>query len=288
MQALSSVARGGAVALLLAVAGAAAACQSNESLPLLTDPHEIVTAAATSAAALGSVHVQIDLRGQNRDPVGGQEGIRFQIAADIDVQARNVGGRTIMTQDNGANSAETSEFILVGGKLFRHLTTDPRWTVANNGGGGDHLPSNAEYVDAIEQAVTNGSAVLTLADAVQCGESTCYHVTASLNEAATRDLLVAPLIGQPPTEGAVPDFPVSAGQVDVFVDQATRTLSGLTIAFTVQQTAVSVSIAFSNHDVPIRIGHPPLQLVDDLSGGGAQPGVQAAPTPQPQPVESTP
>jgi hypothetical protein len=274
------VARIGAALLTMLVA---IGCQDTDNgLPILTDAHEIVSAAATSSAALGSVHVEIDLKGRNGDPAGGQEEIRFLLAADIDVQGRNIVGRTRMTQPGQqGNAGETTEFILLDTKVFMKDSTAPRWFVNDNAGNGDHLPANAAYLGLLETAVANGSAILGLADAVQCGEATCYHVTATLDPTATWVLLVAPLVGQKVDAGIVqpPGMPITPASLDVFVDQKTRLLAGLNGTLAIQQTGITFSMTFSNHDLPIRIAAPPPQLVEN-QGGGFQPA------PQPQPIES--
>ena len=110
------------------VAGCIAACESAPALPILSDPHEIVTAAAASSAALGTVHVQIDLGARNLDG-GGQEQIRFAMQADIDVQGRNVAGRTQLRRSDVQAEVETSEFVVLNGTIFSRDGADPLWSV---------------------------------------------------------------------------------------------------------------------------------------------------------------
>ena len=170
-----------------------AACESAPALPILTDPHEVVTAAAASSAALSSVHVQVDLAGRNvEDP--GQDLIRYGLEADIDVQGRNVAGRTRMSRGDPPANVEASEFVVLNGTIFSRDGAAPLWSVNDGDKNGDHLPTTAAYLTMIETAIANGTAVLALADAVPCGDATCYHVTAALSREASWSLVVSPLV----------------------------------------------------------------------------------------------
>jgi hypothetical protein len=275
---------GSFIGVAAVVAGCLAGCESSEGLPILADPHEVVTAAAAATAALGTVHVQIDLAGRNNDGAGGEQ-IRYVLEADIDVQGRNVAGRSQLTRgDNQAN--ETSEFVFVGGTIFSRDGANPRWTANDDAGNGDHLPANGAYLTMIEKAIANGSAVLTMSDAVPCGSATCYHVTAALSREASWALLVAPVVGQ--AQAGVGDLPPpemvpAPATVDVFVEQKTRSLVALSGTFTVQGAVITFSVTFSNHDLPIRIAAPPPQLVDNLNGGFRIDPPRAVPAESPAP-----
>jgi len=240
-----------------------AGCESSEGLPILTDPHEIVTAAASSAAALGSVHVQIALTGTNNIGAGAEQ-IRYALEADIDVQGRNVAGRSQLTRDNQAN-AEAGEFVLAGGTIFSREGANPRWSANDDPGNGDHLPTNGDYLTTIETAIANRSAVLTLGAAVPCGDATCYHITVGLFREASWALLVAPVAGFPAGLGGLPppDMVPAPATIDVYVEQKTRMLAAVSGTFSIQGAEIAFSVTFSNHDLPIRIAPPAPQLVDN-------------------------
>ena len=264
----------GAVAV---VAGCVAACESAPVLPILTDPHEVVTAAAASSAALSSVHVQVDLAGRNvEDP--GQELIRYGLEADIDVQGRNVAGRSRMSRGEPPANVEASEFVVLNGTIFSRNGADPLWSVNDNDINGDHLPTTAAYLAMIETAIANGTAVLALADAVPCGDATCYHVRAELSREASWSLVVSPLVGgdtggDPPRPEMVP----APAALDIYVDQNTRLLTAMSGTFSIQGAAITFSATFSNHDLPIRIAAPPPQLLENPDGGFQVDPPQAAP-----------
>lgn len=258
----------------LAIVAAIAGCDSSPSLPLLTDPHEIVTATATSTAALGSLRVQVDLTGHDQGGRGGQDRVRIQLEADIDMQRRNLAGRAQLTMEDGVANAGAGEFVVVDGSTFTRESPTSRWWVNDDGGAGAHLPTNAEYVALLETAIAKGSAVLTLGEASPCGDGTCYHVTAALDREAAWQLIAAPLVGQRAGVGAAaPDEIVpSAATLEIYVDQKTRSLVGLTGSLSIATTEIAFSITFSNHDLPIRIAPPPPELVDsnNMEGGGVQ------------------
>ena len=270
----------GAVAV---VAGCVAACESAPALPILTDPHEVVTAAAASSAALSSVHVQVDLAGRNvEDP--GQDLIRDGLEADIDVQGRNVAGRTQDVEGRPPANVEASEFVVLNGTIFSRDGADPLWSVNDGDKNGDHLPTTAAYLTMIETAITNGTAVLALADAVPCGDATCYHVTAALSREASWSLVVSPLVsadagGDLPRPEMVP----APAALDIYVEQNTRSLAAVSGTFAIQGAAITFSVTFSNHDLPIRIAAPPPQLLENADGGFQVDPPRAAPAVSPAP-----
>ena len=212
----------------------------------------------------------------------GGEQIRYALEADIDVQGRNVAGRSQLTRDNQAN-AETSEFVLVGGTIFSREGANPRWSANDDPGNGDHLPTNGDYLTMIETAIANRSAVLTLGAAVPCGAATCYHVTAALSREASWALLVAPAAGQPARvrRPAGTGDGAGAGNDRHLRRAEDRTLAALSGTFSIQGAEIAFSVTFSNHDLPIRIAPPPPQLVDDPNGGFQIDPPRAAPAVSP-------
>lgn len=265
------------------VAGCLAACESAPVLPILTDPHEVVTAAAASSGALGTVHVQIDLAGRNVGDAG-QELIRYALEADIDVQGRNIAGRSRMSRGDVPANVETSEFVVMNGTIFSRDGANPLWSVNDSDGNGDHLPTTAAYLTMIETAVTNGTAVLVLADAVPCGAATCYHVAATLAREASWSLVVSPLVsgeagGDPPR----PDMVPGPATIDIYVDQNTRLLAAVSGTFSIQGVVITFSVTFSNHDLPIRIAAPPPELLQNPDGGFQIDPPRAAPVESPAP-----
>ena len=283
MSIATRVRRAAVIGAVAVVAGCLAACESATALPILTDPHEVVTAAAVSSAALGSVHVQIELAGRNVDD-GGQEQ-RYALEADIDVQGRNVAGRSRMSRDDVAANVETSEFVVLNGTIFSRDGANPLWSLNDSDRNGDHLPTNAAYLTMIETAISDATAVLALADPVPCGAATCYHVTATLAREASWSLLVSPLVSA--DAGAVdlprPEMVPGPATIDIYVVQSTRLLAAVSGTFSIQGAAISFSVTFSNHDLPIRIAPPPPELVGNPDGGIRIDPPRAAPVESPAP-----
>ena len=274
----------GAIVAAAFAAACLVGCESSDGLPILTDAHQVVTAAAASSAALGSVHVQIELAGRNVDE-GGQEQIRYALEADIDVQGRNVAGRSRMSRGDVAANVETSEFVVLNGTIFSRDGPDPLWSANDSDRNGDHLPTNAAYLTLIETAISQGTAVLALADAVPCGAATCYHVTAALAREASWSLLVSPLVSA--DAGAVdlprPEMVPAPATIDIYVEQNTRLLAAVSGTFSIQGAVISFSVTFTNHDLPIRIAPPPPQLVGNPNGGLQIDPATAAPVAVPAP-----
>ncbi len=271
------------VALLavLALVAPAACDSSTDGLPILTDPAEVLAAAASSTASLRTVHTRIDLSVAAAGGDIADRRLTVLIESDIDVQTRNVAGRARTRTQDDAERVDESEFVIVDGARFDRVPPAVRW-LGMAEAGGDHLPTTPEYVAAIDAAVQRGGIVLDLAEAEACGEATCYHLTVRLDELTTWQLLVGPLSGRTPIGGGPPEPELVPGPatVDIYVDRATRLLVGLTGAFSVAEASVAFSIAFSNHDAPLAIVAPPPGLVDD--GGGLEGG---AGPPQPAPVQ---
>jgi hypothetical protein len=262
-------------------AGCLAACESAPALPILTDPHEVVTAAAASTAELGSVHAQVDLAGRNVED-GGQEQIRYALEADIDVQGRNLAGRSRMSSGDAPANVETSEFVVLNRTIFSRNGDDPLWSANDDDGNGDHLPTTAAYLTMIETAITNGTAVLALSDAVPCGAVTCYHVTATLAREASWLLVVSPLVsGEVGGDLPRPEMVPGPAALDIYVEQNTRLLAAMSGTFSIQGAAITFSVTFSNHDLPIRIAAPPPQLLENPNGGFQVDPPRAAPAASP-------
>ena len=72
--------------------------------------------------------MQVDLAGRNvEDP--GQDLIRDGLDADIDVQGRNVAGRTADVEGRPPANVEASEFVVLNGTIFSRDGADPLWSV---------------------------------------------------------------------------------------------------------------------------------------------------------------
>jgi len=65
--------------------------------------------------------------------------------------------------------------------------------------------------------------------------------------------------------------------IDIYVEQNTRLLAAISGTFSIQGAAITFSVTFSNHDLPIRIVAPPPQLLENPNGGFQVDPPRAAP-----------
>jgi hypothetical protein len=262
------VRRAGAAVAIAALVVAVACEPAAPALPLLTDPTEVVMAGIRSTAALHAVHARFDIGFTMPGGGGGTDGQTIEIDADLDT--RSFAGRGVSSSANGADSL--SEFIAVGGWQFSRNPPDERWTSFQNAQAGVPFPSNDEIVATISALVDGDGVAIRLADPDACGDSTCYHAIVDLDGDATWELLAPVLVGAP-GNGPPPDgIVIPPLTIDLYIDQASRALIAANTAFTIQGTALRLSIVLSNHDVPVQIVAPPPALIDRLDmnnvGGG--------------------
>jgi hypothetical protein len=77
--------------------------------------------------------------------------------------------------------------------------------------------------------------------------------------------------------------------LDVLIDQSTRAIAGVNTVVSFQGTTTALALTLTNQDVPVQIGPPPANLVDQLGnnigGGLAAPVPMPVATPMPVPQE---
>ena len=251
------------VVLMLAVTGTAG-CAA-EPLPILDDPHEIVTAAGQSSAALGTVHARIELTINQVGAGGGAA--QALVEADIDVPRRNIAGRAQYSMPGG--QVDRSEFVLLDRVIFSRNLPDAGWNRNPDPANGNHLPTNTGYLALIESEIAAGRVGLELGDPAPCAESTCYRVLVRLDSEAAWRLLLAPITGDRP-DAPLADRSVrrvDEATMELFVDQATRRLAHLTATFSADQISVATTVTFSAHDAPVQIVPPGGPPQPDNEGG---------------------
>jgi hypothetical protein len=258
---------GGRLAVILLAVTGAAGCGSPEPLPILDDPHEILTAAGQSTAALGTVHARIEL---TITEIGaGGAAAEALLEADIDVPRRNLAGRAQYSRPGG--QVEASEFVLLDGVIFSRQLPAADWDTNPDPANGDHLPTSAGYLALIEGEIAAGRVGLQLGDPESCADSTCYRVLARLDSEAAWRLLLAPVTGDRP-DAPLADRAVrrvDEATMDLFVDQATRRLVRLTTTFSADQFSIGATVTFSAHDAPLQIIAPPVNPLRPGNEGGA-------------------
>jgi hypothetical protein len=231
------------------------ACQGQPAR-LLDDPDEILAAAAASAVAATSVHVDLTAEGTVAiDPLGTGAGAPFDLedttaAADIDLQ----GGKTRATFSAPALLGLAGEVIVVDAIYLKTTLTGARYQV---------IPL-AEQPEAPLKGVTDLLARTDLdptkgAD-VPCAGGTCYALTTRLD---AEDL--AGIGGGALPSGLPNPFPDLTGagvDLTLLVEQTTTRLSGITATLDLGDTGeLTLQGTFTRWNEPVQIAPPPADQI---------------------------
>jgi hypothetical protein len=225
---------------ILAISAAAlvlAACQG-QPVRLLTDPNQILAAAAATTATATSVHIDLTADGPIEfDPFGTGAGAAINLrgtnaAADIDIAANKA--RVTFASPNLMGIA--GEFIALDGTVYlRSTLTGPKYltTVIPATGAASPDPS-AKPLGPLSDLLGRADLKPIKGDDVPCAGGTCYTVTIHL----TTEDLVALVGGSAVGGGTVPTLPVIPGiplpnvenaNVDlaIHVEQTSTRLAGI-------------------------------------------------------------
>ena len=270
-----------AAAAILTIA--LAACGGDPPVPELTDPTEILAAAAGQTAAATSVHIDLTGEGELSLAVG-PGSAPFIIddttaSADIDL----VAGEGRATFAIPGVLGLRGEVIVVDGTAYAKTSlTGAQYMAVPVGAPGPADPSappaSASMLAALTELLARPELAPVKGDDVDCGGSTCYAVRVEL----TADEL-AGLAG----EGAGIELPIPSGlpipipdlsslaglDVTVQVEKATTRLAGLTLVATTSADAgvagagveATADLRFSKWDETVSVDAPP---ADQVQGGG--------------------
>ena len=251
---------GSALGLLASVAMALTAC-SGSSLPALTDPNEIITAALKATEGAKSVHIDVALDGYiNADLTGtGDAAPSLPLtgttaSADVDM----AGGKAHVTFAVPAFLNLSGELIQIGptsfvksslsGPLFEtqsaadSLPVDPTDASGIFDNVGDFL--SADGVDPVK------------GDDVDCGGKQCYTVMIEL----TADEL-ATLAGPVPSELPI-DVAGATLTITFRVEKDTYHLAGVRAVGAVpDQGSLTLDLTLSKWDQPMDISPPPADQI---------------------------
>lgn len=262
--------------LLVVTAFVLTACGGEPALPELTDPTEILQAAATNATAASSVHVDLQADGELRLATGPATTKLslddMSASADLDLaegEARvtftapgilNLRGELIVA--DGTAYVKTS----MTGSDFHSL---PIGSAPGAGSSVSPAPSldGESIVSGLARFLaTPGLAPVKGAD-VECGGTTCYSVTIELTADELAGLGLGNLELPVPTNLPVPmpDFGgIATLDLTAEVEKDTRRLAGLTIEAGAADTAsATLDLRFSKWDEPVDIEPPPADQVSD-------------------------
>lgn len=269
-----------------------AACTPAGPANLLTDPHEIMTKAIHSTAALSSVRIHADMAVSTRGLGGAGGDVRATLDADVDVARRLLAGRMTTQIPAGlgggqaGQDAQISEFITLPNASFTRSGGVGRWTKFSTGGIGAPVgPTNEQVAGIAEQLLAQPGVKLDRGESAACSLGTCYHVTATV-DGLTAFQAISAVLGQPQANPG--NVVIPALVFDLLIDQATGVLSEVRVQTTIQGTSFQLAALFTNPDVAVQIVAPPPAIVDDINANGGFDGAgSGTATPQPVPMESS-
>jgi hypothetical protein len=262
------------VSLVVAVAFAAVACQG-QPVRLLTDPKEILVAAASTTAAATSVHLDLAVDGPIQfDPLGTGAGAALDLkgttaSADLDVagnklratfaspQLMNLGGELIVLDD----TAYLKSTLTGPNYLAQHVAPS----------GGSSAAPSVHPLAGLSDLLSRSDLKPVKGDDVPCAGGTCYTLTLHL----TLDDLAA-LGGGTTGGGPIPSLPALPGiplpslsdataDVLVHVEQASTRLSGIDATLHLGDLGTPHLVAtFTKWNEAVTIAAPPPDQVQAM------------------------
>ncbi len=251
---------------LLALLGGAtialAAC-GGPSLPALTDPNEIITAALKATEGARSVHVDVTVDGSiTADLTGtGTAGTELPLtgttaAADVDMAA----GKARATFAIPAFLNLNGELIQIGETSYvKTSLTGPLYEAQE---AADSLPVDptdaSGILDDVGDFLTADGMDPVKGDDVDCGGKQCYTVSIEL----TPDELAARGADQAATAGLPIDLGAVSLALTIRVEKDTYHLAGIrTVASLGEQGSLTLDVTLSKWDQPMDISPPPADQV---------------------------
>jgi hypothetical protein len=289
MERASSRARvvGTALVVLGVVATTLTACGGDPTVPELTDPTEILTAAATTTATATSVRADLTADGELSLGVGGATAPFLLDDATANAEIDLAAGEGRATFAIPGILGLRGEVIVVDGTAYAKTTlTGPQYVVAPIGAvdpspSSSAAPDTASMLAALTEFLARPELAPVKGDDTDCAAGTCYAVTVEL----TADE-VAALLGEAGGGGGL-DLPIPGGlpipmpdlssisslDVTALVDKATTRLSGLRLVASsggesgssAAPSEATVEVRFTGWDEDVSVEAPP---ADQVQGGG--------------------
>jgi hypothetical protein len=261
-----------------ALAVALVACQGQTAK--LTDPNQILAAAAASTSAATSVHVDLSADGAIEfDPLGTGAGAAVNlrgttVAADIDLAADRV--HATLASPNLMNL--TADVIGIDRTVYlkssmtgaKYLSTTAPEASPSPGTSGSPTAS-AKALAGLTDLLARSDLKPVKGDDVPCAGGTCYTVTIHL----TGDQLSALAGGAVPSGGALPgalagiplpNLADATADLAVHVEQTTTRLSGIDATIHLGDTGDPHATAtFVKWNEPVTVTAPPADQVQPAS-----------------------
>lgn len=249
--------------LVLVALLSVAACQGQPAR-LLEDPDEILAAAATSALAATSVHVDLTLEGTIAlDPLGTGAGAPFDLegttaAADLDLQGR----KTRVTFAAPGLLGLAGEVIVVDDLYIKTSLTGTQYRVIPMA-----EPSAAPPLKAVTDLLARTDLAPTKGADAPCAGGTCYTITIRLDPEDLAGLGAgATLPTGLPVPIPIPDLSGASVDLTLLVEQTTTRLSGLNAAVDLGDAGnLALQGTFTRWNEAMQIEAPP---ADQVEGAG--------------------
>jgi hypothetical protein len=238
-----------------------AACQG-QPVTLLTDPNEILAAAATTAVAATSVRVDLSIDGTIAiDPLGTGAGTPVDLDdttlnADLDLQ----NAKTRATFAAPALLGLSGELIVADAMYLKSTLTGPKYRSTPLTG-----PSEPPLQGLTELLARSDLQPVKGAD-VPCAGGTCYTVTLTLGPDDLGGLVGgAGLPSELPIPIPLPELAASGVELTLHVEQASTRLSGATATIDLGEAGeVTVQGTFTRWNESVQIAPPPPDQVEPV------------------------
>jgi hypothetical protein len=233
-----------------------AACQG-QPVALLTDPGQILAAAATTAAAASSVHIDLTAEGTVAlDPLGTGAGAPIDLKgttvnADLDLQ----NATTRATFSAPAFIGLAGEVIVADAAYIKTTLSGPKFSVTP-------LPSEREPpLKGLTDLLARTDHEPTKGADAPCAGGTCYTLTVPLDAGDLGALTGGAAI---PTDLpiAIPDVSDAAVDLTLHVEQRTTRLADASAVIDLGDTGkVTLQATFTKWNEAVQIAPPPADQV---------------------------
>jgi len=238
------------------------ACEPTDAaLPRLTEPAEVLEEAIRTTAELEYVHARLDLA----VTVPGDAGrMGYVVDADIDLGRREF--HAAVDGNLGIIGATRAQILVVGSDLYMRTEETGRWQRSSIAPGTDpraDVPPNPAIAVALRGLLEDPSIDAELTGVEACGGSQCYQLVATIAPDLIWRVVNGAVFGAPPDVDPGPVDPaIPAVTLEIEVEEATRRLVSIATTIAVDATTADVRVTLSNHDLALRLVHPPPGEVD--------------------------
>jgi hypothetical protein len=258
--------------VLATIALAAVACQGQPAR-LLTDPKEILLAAASTTASAKSVHVDLAVDGPVQfNPFGNGAGAALDLkgttaSADVDLAANKV--RATFASPQLMNIA--GELIALDDTAYLKSTlTGPNYLSQHVAAPGGSSPApSANPLAGLSDLLSRTDLAPVKGDDFPCAGGTCYTVTLHLtldDLAALGGTTGGPIPSLPTLPGLpLPSLTDASAEVVVHVEQASTRLSGIDATLHLGDLGTPHVVAtFTKWNEAVTIAAPPPEQVQAM------------------------